>query len=82
MAVQVLILPDGPSFRIQGPTQHYVLLNGTLSFVCGIGLDSNPRATITWTAPDGTTVADNARYVLENGPDIVRVNFTNVSIAK
>ena len=45
--------------------------------MCGTGLDSNPPASITWTAPDGTTVMDNARYDLENGPEVVRLNFTH-----
>ena len=45
--------------------------------MCGTGLDSNPAATITWTAPDMTTIMDNARYDLENGPEIVRLNFTH-----
>ena len=52
-----------------------------LSLVRGTGLDSNPQATITWTAPDETTIVDNDRYDLENGPDIVRLNFTNMITA-
>ena len=71
--------PDAPSLT-RGPAQHYVLLGDSLSLVCGTGLDSNPQATITWTAPDGTTIMDNARYDLENGPDIVRLNFTHTII--
>ena len=51
------------------------------SLVCGRGLDSNPQATITWTAPDQTTIVDNARYDLENGPDIVRLNFTRTILS-
>ena len=58
------------------PTQRYVLLRNPLSLVCGRGLDSNPEASITWIAPDGNTIVDNARYVLENGTDVVRLNFT------
>ena len=61
---------------MQGPTRRYVRLNDPLSLVCGYGLDSNPDAVITWTAPDGTTVMNNARYDLENGPGVVRLNFT------
>ena len=68
---------DPPSFVIEGPTQRYVLLGDSLSLLCGTGLDSNPAATITWTAPDMTTIMDNARYDLENGPEIVRLNFTH-----
>lgn len=61
-----------------GPTQRYVLLNDRLSLVCGTGLDSNPPATIAWTTPDGNTIImDNARYNLDNGPD-VRLNFMQV----
>ena len=67
---------DPPSFVTRGPMERYVLLGNPLSLVCGTGLDSNPQATITWTAPDGTMIMDNARYDLENGPDIVRLNFT------
>ena len=71
---------DGPTFLTRGPTQRYVLLNDSLSLVCGTGLNSNPQATITWTAPDDTTIMDNARYDLENGPDIVRLNFTHTIV--
>ena len=59
----------------EGPTRHYVLLGDRLSLICGTGLDSNPPANITWTAPDGITIVNNARYNLENGPEIVRLNF-------
>ena len=64
----------------EGPLQRYVKLGDRLSLVCGTSLDSNPPATITWTAPNGTTIVDNARYDLENGPEIVRLNFTNTVI--
>ena len=30
-------------------------------------------------APDGTTIQDNTRYDLENGPDVVRLNFTHTT---
>ena len=56
----------------EGPTQRYILLGDRLSLVCGSVLDSNPQATITWIAPDETTIVDNARHGLENGPEIVR----------
>ena len=67
-------------FSIPGPTQYYALLNDSLSLICGTGLDSNPRANITWTAPDGTTVMSDSRYHLENGPDTVRLNIANTSL--
>ena len=63
------------------PTQRYALLGSPLSLVCGRGLDSNPQATITWTASDGTTIMDNARYDLENGMEIVRLNFTRTILS-
>ena len=72
----IFFFVDGPTFAELGPLQCYALLNERLSLVCGTSLDSNPQATIIWTAPDGTTVMDNARYNLENGPHIVRLNFT------
>ena len=70
-------LLDGPTFVELGPTQRYVLLGEHLSLVCGTGLESNPQATITWTAPDGTTIMDNARYDLDNGPNVVELNITH-----
>ena len=69
---------DGPSLTL-GPAQYYVLLGNSLSLVCGTGLDSNPPATITWTAPSGDIIANNARYDLKNGPDSVRLNISNMS---
>ena len=73
--------PDPPSFVTEGPTQCYILLGDSLSLVCGTGLDSNPQATITWTAPNGITIMDNARYSLRNGSDVVRLNFTNAAMS-
>ena len=73
------VISDGPSFERFGPTQQYTLLGDTsISLVCGTGLDSNPQATITWTGPDGTSIVGNAQYRLDNGPNIVRLNFTQV----
>ena len=44
-------------------------------------MDSNPQATITWTAPDRTTIMDNARFNLGNGPDIVRLNISHTILS-
>ena len=67
---------------IEGPTQQYVLLGETSLLICGSGLDSNPPATITWTAPDSTTIMmDSARYNLDNGPDVVRLSIANTSLS-
>ena len=80
-----LKIADGPSFQADGPTQmptqHYAILGDHSSLICGRGLDSNPQATITWTAPDGTAVMDSTRYDLENGPDIVRLNLSRTSLS-
>ena len=74
-------LADGPSLEL-GLVQYYVLLDDPLSsLVCGTGLDSNPQATITWTAPDQTIIMDSSRYSLQNGPDIVRLNFTHTLLS-
>ena len=73
---------DPPTFVIEGPaTQLYVLLGETSLLICGRGLDSNPQATITWIAPDGTTVMDNPRYDLDNGPDVVRLSIANTILS-
>ena len=61
----------------QGSTEHYVLLGDPLSIVCGTGLDSNPQATIAWIASDTSRITMNmGRYTLDNGPEIVRLNFS------
>ena len=75
----ILSPPDGPSFRIPAPTQRYVLLNDSLSLVCGTGLENNPQANVTWMAPDGTIIMNGARYNLESGPQIVRLNLTQTT---
>ena len=76
----VTFLADGPSLEL-GPSQYFVLLGNNLSLVCGTGLESNPQATITWTAPDQTTVMDSPRHSLDNGPEIVRLNFTRTILS-
>ena len=48
-----------------------------VSLVCGAGLDSNPQPTITWRAPNGTTIVDS----IENGPDIVRLNLSRTLLS-
>ena len=68
-------------FDEPGPLRRYALLETPLSLVCGTGLDSRPQATVTWTAPDGTEIMDNDRYDLENGPDVVRLNFTRTILS-
>ena len=68
---------DGPAFQTLGSTRQYGLLNDEFSLVCGTGLGSNPPATITWTAPDGTDIVNNDRHNIESGPDIVSMNFTH-----
>ena len=73
----IILFIDGPIFAEPGPLQCYALLGDPLSLVCGAGLDSNPNAMVSWTAPNGTAIMDNARYDLENGPEIVRLNFTH-----
>jgi hypothetical protein len=77
----LIIVADPPSFITEGPTHHYVPLGDSASLVCGTGLDSNPQATITWTAPDGTTIVDNARYDLDNGPEVIQLNITNTVLS-
>ena len=56
-------------------------MGDSTSLVCGTGLDSNPQATITWTAPDGTIIVENDRFNIENGPDIVRLNLTHTLLS-
>ena len=51
-------------------------MGNSFSLFCGRGLDSNPSATVTWTAPDNTEIIENARYRLDSGPEVVRLNFT------
>ena len=63
------------------PTQRYVLLGNPLSLVCGRGLDSNPAASITWQDPNNAQIMDNARYNLENGTEVVRLNFTRTILS-
>lgn len=74
-------LVDGPLFSVLGPSKYYALFNDSLSVICGSGLDSNPQATITWTAPDGTTITNSARHHPESGPDVVRLNFTYTTMS-
>jgi hypothetical protein len=76
---------DGPSFQLDGPQQMptpvYVLLGNPLSLVCGRGLESNPNATIAWLDTNNMAIVDNARYDLESGREVVRLNFTQTILS-
>ena len=74
-------LTDGPSLAVFGPSQYFVLLGDPLSLVCGADLDTNPQATITWTADGTTIVVDSPRYSVDNGPEVVRLNFTQTFLS-
>ena len=59
--------------------ESYVLLGHPVVMVCGHGLDSNPRAAITWTNPQGEVVPANSDgYIMNNGPAVVQLNITRV----
>ena len=63
------------------PTQRCILLGNPLSLVCGRGLDSNPAASITWRDPNNAEIMDNARYDIESGTEVVRLNFTRTILS-
>ena len=69
------ILTVGPEFD-RGVTRRAVLLGDPLSLVCGRNLVSNPMATVEWRDPNEILVLDNARYDLEDGPEVIRLSFT------
>ena len=81
LLIAVYIFLDPPSFESGGPSQYFALLGNSLSLVCGTGLDSNPQANITWTAPDGTTVVGSDRYDFEDGPERVALNVSNTLLS-
>ena len=58
-----------------------MLLGDPLSLACGTGLDINPQATITWTAPDASVITDSSRYRLKNGPETVQLSFTHTILS-
>ena len=63
-------------------SQQYALVGETSLLICGTGLDSNPPANITWTAPDGTTIiVDNERYKVENGPEVIKLNISSTVLS-
>ena len=74
-------LADGPSLTVPGRSRQYALLGDGVSLVCGRGLNGNPQPTITWTAPDETTIVDSARFSIKNGPDIVRLNLSRTLLS-
>ncbi len=69
---------DDPEL-VPGPAKQFALLNDPVSLICGYNLDSNPPVNITWTDPQGNVVQNSDRYILDNGPEIVRLNITNTS---
>ena len=46
-----------------------------MELICGYSLESNPRATITWTDPHGNTVMNNENYSQDDGPGVVQLRI-------
>ena len=50
-----------------------------VSLVCGYQLRSNPPAIITWLYPNGSTVENSDRIIMDSGSELVQLNVTNTS---
>lgn len=50
-----------------------------VSLVCGYQLHSNPPAIITWLYPNGSTVENSDRIIMDSGTELVQLNVTNTS---
>ena len=74
-----LLNTDGPDIVMSNRTELIAPLGDNVSLNCGSQLSSNPRATIRWYQPNGAEVKENSTYTLDNGPDIVRLNVSDVS---
>ena len=60
----------------QGEGSHKVNETHNMTLICGYGLQSNPRATITWIDPNGNIVlASDENYVQDDGPDVVQLHI-------
>ena len=69
---------DGPEM-LPGPKDHYVLSGDPISLICGYDLVSNPPAIVSWTNPLGATVTSGGKYSMDSGPQVVRLNISNIS---
>ena len=50
-----------------------------MSLICGYKLRSNPQAQITWTNPSENIVQNGERYILDDGPEVVRLNISSAN---
>ncbi len=50
-----------------------------MSIICGYNLKSHPSATISWTDPRGKEVTNSERYTLDDGPNVIQLNISNVT---
>lgn len=51
----------------------------SVSLVCGYQLRSNPPAIITWLYPNGSTVENSDRIIIDSGSELVKLNVTSAS---
>lgn len=57
------MVPDGPQLDIDiVPTERAVQLDGSLTFLCGTNLESNPLPSVSWTDPLGAEVVSSGRF--------------------
>ena len=69
---------DGPEMQ-ESEEHFYALLGSPVSLVCGYNLIANPSPEVSWTDPQNKQVANGSRYVMENGPEVVRLNIVKAS---
>ena len=50
-----------------------------MSLICGYNLESNPSATVTWTNPKREEVHNIEGYIIDEGPEVVRLNISKAT---
>lgn len=50
-----------------------------MSLICGYNLKSNPSINVTWTNPQGEQVLNSERCTMDDGPEVVQLNISNVT---
>lgn len=59
----------------QGEGSHKVNETHNVTLICGYGLQSNPKATITWIDPNGNKVLATDNCSQDDGPDVLQLHI-------
>lgn len=76
--INLAMFADVPEIS-NGPSRQHATFGDPVSLICGYNLKSNPPSSVTWSNPRGERVLNSEKYSMDDGPEVVQLNISNVT---